>query len=352
MRPGQRLFIDDGALELYIKQVKTKKLICQALETYSLGARKSINVPGVDLKLPSFTKEDRKDLAFIVKNDVNWIAASLVSQVKNIAAIRSFLRKNNSKLPIIAKIENAMGVKHLDEIICSCEGIMVARGDLGVELPPEEVPIIQHKIIEKAKQKGKIIIIATQMLESMMKNPRPTRAEATDVYNAGLNHVDAVMLSGETATGKHPLKAIAMMSRILVHTEKNRTSNAIQPIEHRGGMALICKMSLMLAMEAKAKILITLSLKGKSPRIVSSYRSRVPTVVASVDRDLYLQSHLYYSVLPILIKKDNSPQHQLLQVEKKLKSMQLVKKNDTIVIMFTYPTTNDSTNSIRKWTVQ
>ena len=348
----QSIFIDDGYVELKVNKIEQKIIHCQIMNSYELKEKKSLNVPNVDLELPIMNKKDQEDLDFIVKEKLDWIAISFVRRARDVKTIRSYLKQKKASIPIISKIESALAINNLEEIIESSEGIMVARGDLGVELPTEIVPVAQQSIIEKTKHRGKIVIVATQMLNSMIENPRPTRAEATDIFNACSQMVDAVLLSGETAVGKYPLETMKMMHKILVEAEKSIVSNEVQTIVHKEDIGFICKASLMLAMECQAKLLITISLWGKSARILSSYRTRVLNVVASVRKEIYHQNHLYYSVMPILVESNMFPQRQLQQIEKRLKDLQLVKKNDIIIFMFTYPSDKGSTNSIRKWVIK
>ncbi len=351
VKKGQTIFIDDGLLKLTVLKIQKKDILCKVINGGKLTQNKSINIPNILIKLPIINQKDKEDLNFIIKNDLDGIAASFISNQEDVKKIRAFLKQKKSEITIISKIENQASVTNLDSIIDVSDGIMVARGDLGVEFPTEFIPVLQNEIIEKTKKKGKIIIVATQMLDSMIKNPRPTRAEATDISNAALQRVDAVMLSGETASGAYPIEAIKIMKKIILKTEESQSLN-IFPIKHKEEISIICKASLMLAMENQAKLLITISFWGKSARLISSYRSEVPTIVACFNEKLYSKSQLYYSIEPIKITYQNSIDKQFKEIEKKLKKVKLVKKGDLVIFMFTYPEIQNKTNSIRKWVIK
>ena len=218
---GSDILIDDGDLELKVIEKKEDFLVCEVENDATLGSRKSVNVPGVRINLPSLTEKDRKNIIWAIGHDLDFIAHSFVRNAADVKAVQDILDAHNSDIKIISKIENQEGVDNIDEIIDSCYGIMVARGDLGVEIPAEELPYLQKMMIQKCNDQFKTVITATQMLDSMMRNPRPTRAEVTDVANAVYDGTDAVMLSGETAQGKYPLEALQMMVHIIEQTEKH-----------------------------------------------------------------------------------------------------------------------------------
>ena len=219
---GSRILIDDGLIELKVTGKTETDIICKVVNGGELGERKGVNVPNVPVRLPAITDKDKEDLRFGVEQDIDFIAASFVRNAECILEIRAFLKELGAPyIPIIAKIENAEGIQNIDEIIRAADGIMVARGDLGVEIPAEEVPYLQKMMIQKCNNNFKTVITATQMLDSMIRNPRPTRAEVTDVANAVYDGTDAVMLSGETAAGKYPLEALQMMVHIVENTEQH-----------------------------------------------------------------------------------------------------------------------------------
>ena len=220
--PGRKILIDDGLIELEVVRITENDIICKVINGGELGEKKGINVPNVPVRLPAITEKDREDIKFGVSQGIDFIAASFVINAECIIEIRSWLRECNAPyIPIIAKIENAEGIRNIDEIIRCADGVMVARGDMGVEIPAQEVPYIQKEIIKKCNDNFKPVITATQMLDSMIRNPRPTRAEVTDVANAVYDGTDAVMLSGETAQGKYPVEALKMMVQIVENTESH-----------------------------------------------------------------------------------------------------------------------------------
>ena len=222
VKAGSTILIDDGLIELKVKDKKGNNINCEVVNGGELGEKKGVNVPNVAIRLPAITDKDRDDLKFGVEQGVDFIAASFVRNAECILEIKSFLRECKAPyIPVIAKIENFEAIKNIDEIIRCADGIMVARGDLGVEIPAEEVPYLQKTIIQKCNDNFKPVITATQMLDSMMRNPRPTRAEVTDVANAVYDGTDAVMLSGETAQGKYPVEALQMMVHIIENTEQH-----------------------------------------------------------------------------------------------------------------------------------
>lgn len=218
---GNRILIDDGIIELEVKSVSSSEISCKVITGGELGEKKGVNVPGVSIKLPALTDKDKEDIRFAIKLGFDFVAASFVRNADCINQIRELANECNSSLMIIAKIENQEGIENIDSIIEAADGIMVARGDMGVEIPAERVPFIQKTIIKKCNIACKPVITATQMLDSMIRNPRPTRAEATDVANAIYDGSDAVMLSGETAMGKYPVEAVEMMAKIAQETEKH-----------------------------------------------------------------------------------------------------------------------------------
>ena len=228
MRPGGHILVDDGLVDLEVQDIAGKDIVCKVINAGVIGDKKGVNVPGANLKMPFISKKDHDDLLFGIQEGFDFVAASFTRTANDIREVRKILKENGGEeIQIIAKIENQQGVDNIDEIIEAADGIMIARGDMGVEIPPEYVPVIQQKIIQKVYTAGKPVITATQMLDSMISHPRPTRAEATDVANAIFQGTSATMLSGETAAGKYPVQALQMMSRIAEHMEQNIDYNTI-----------------------------------------------------------------------------------------------------------------------------
>src|SRR5271169_5606349 len=221
LTPGARILLSDGLIELRVRAARGKDVLCDVLNGGMLGEHKGINLPGVALSIPALTEKDRKDLEFGLKHGVDAVALSFVRTAADVSMVKHIIATHHSDLPVIAKLEKPQAIDHLEEILEVTDGVMVARGDLGVEMPPEKVPIIQKHIIRRASDWRKPVITATQMLESMVENPRPTRAEASDVANAIFDGTDAVMLSAETASGRYPREAVTMMARIVVEAEMN-----------------------------------------------------------------------------------------------------------------------------------
>ena len=276
---GKTILIDDGLIGLKVVSKKGKDIVCEVVNGGELGEKKGVNVPNVPVRLPAITEKDKEDIKFGVEQGIDFIAASFVRNAECVLEIRAYLKKLNAPyIPIIAKIENAEGIRNIAEIIRAADGIMVARGDLGVEIPAEEVPYLQKMMIQKCNNNFKTVITATQMLDSMIRNPRPTRAEVTDVANAVYDGTDAVMLSGETAQGKYPLEALQMMVHIIENTEQHLDYDSI--LEKAGGhiknnlSSAIGYSSVLAAANLNAKCIITPSVSGATTRVVSNLRPK------------------------------------------------------------------------------
>lgn len=274
---GSSILIDDGLVGLKVVAIKGQDIHCKVENGGTISNRKGVNIPGVELSIPFMSEKDKEDLLFGIKQDVDFVAASFTRTADDIKEMKAFLKANGGEdIRIIAKIENSQGVDNIDSIIEACEGIMVARGDMGVEIPEEEVPIIQKMIIKKVIAAGKVVITATQMLDSMMKNPRPTRAETTDVANAIYDGTSATMLSGETAAGAYPVEAVKMMARIAERTEKEinyrKRFNDMAKYTDPGITDAICHATCSTAYDLDAKAIITVTKSGFSARMISKYR--------------------------------------------------------------------------------
>ena len=351
-KAGQRVLLDDGKLELEFRGGKDGVAKAKVVRGGLLKPSKSLNVPGVDLGLSMPTIKDREDLKVIKSAGFDWIAASFISSAEEVRKVRAFCDGIGLNLPIISKIENAAAVERLREIVEASDGVMVARGDLGVEVELERIPTLQRDVIHAARELGKVTIVATQMLETMMENPMPTRAEVTDVSTAALSRVDSLMLSGETAAGKYPVETIAMMDKIIRMAEKNLEEDIVS-VPHAETMALMCESALYLSVISGAKALITISTLGSTPRILATYRGNIPIVAACTNTKILNRATLYYSNYPILI---DHPVHETEPVfhtiEKQLKDQGLVKKGDIMVFVFGYPVHGKHrTNTIRRWVV-
>lgn len=301
---GKRILIDDGLIELEVMKVAGTEIVCKVLNGGELGQRKGVNVPNVPVRLPALTDKDREDIVFGIQQGVDFIAASFVRSAEGILEIKALLKEHKAPyIPIIAKIENAEGIKNIDEIIHCADGIMVARGDLGVEIPAQEVPHLQKWLIQKCNDNYKPVITATQMLDSMIRNPRPTRAEVTDVANAVYDGTDAVMLSGETAQGKYPLEALQMMVEIVKNTEQHLDYDMLlakaQENRKKSISSAIGYSSVATAANLKAKCIITPTASGATARVVSKFRPEATILGVSPNEESLRRMQIFRGVYPV-----------------------------------------------------
>ena len=301
---GSTILVDDGLIGLKVKEKKAKEIVCTVINGGELGERKGVNVPNVPVRLPAITDKDREDIRFGVEQEIDFIAASFVRNAECILEIKAFLRECGAPyIPIIAKIENAEGIKNIDEIIRCADGIMVARGDLGVEIPAEEVPYLQKMMIQKCNDNYKPVITATQMLDSMIRNPRPTRAEVTDVANAVYDGTDAVMLSGETAQGKYPVEALQMMVHIVENTEEYLDYETLlkKAEEHRmkSTSSALGHATVTTANNLGAKCIITPSVSGATARVVSKFKPRTEIIGVTPNEATLRRMQIYWGVRPL-----------------------------------------------------
>jgi pyruvate kinase len=311
VKPGTTLLLDDGLIELEVVKVDGPEIHCKVINGGPISNRKGLNVPGVSLSQAYLSDVDRDDILFAIETGFDFIAASFVRNAQDVFEIRQILsEKKSDDIRIISKIENAEGVKNIDEILRASDGIMVARGDLGVEIPFEELPSLQKMLIHKAYNEGKIVITATQMLESMTKNPRPTRAESTDVANAIYDGTSAVMLSGETASGLYPVKAVETMARIAIRTERDinyrkRFENQEYTSEKNNITTAISHATCMTAFDLGAAAIIVVTLSGHSARRISKFRPDIPIVGCTVSEKSWRQMSMSWGVVPIMIREEN-----------------------------------------------
>lgn len=306
---GDRLLIDDGLVETVVIKVTDTDIVCSVKNNGVISNRKGVNVPGVHLSMPYISDKDREDILFGIHNGFDFIAASFVRTAEDVQEIRKMLNKHNSKTKIVAKIENYQGVENIDEIIMASDAIMIARGDMGVEIPYEEVPVIQKMIIKKVYNSNKQVITATQMLDSMIKNPRPTRAETTDVANAIYDGTSAIMLSGETAAGCYPVEALKTMVKIAERAEADidykkrfRLLDACQTPDITDA---ISRATVTTAHDLNAKMIITVTTSGKTARIISRYRPACQILGCTTDPIVYRQLNLSWGVTPLLMNVEH-----------------------------------------------
>ena len=283
VKAGDTILLSDGLVGLEVKEIRGKDIVTTILNSGPMSTRKRVAVPGVAVGLPPISEQDEKDIIFGIEQDMDFVAASFIQRASDVKAIRKLIKDHKGHMDIIAKIENLEGVKNIDEIIAAADGIMVARGDLGVEIPAEDVPVIQKQIIRKCNKAGKLVIVATQMLESMTNNPRPTRAEVSDVGNAVYDGTDAIMLSGETASGAYPVEAVKTMSKIACRIEESidyEARFANKGVEHKKSITdAVAHSTVQLSYELDATAIITPTETGFTTQMVSKYRPQA-TIIA------------------------------------------------------------------------
>ena len=338
VKVGGTLLVDDGALEFEITEIKGKDIVCKALNTGRLGSRKTMNVPGVKVDLPALTQKDIDDITEGIKRGFDYIAASFVRKASDVIALRNLLDSNGGeRVKIISKIENQEGIDNFEEILELSDGIMVARGDMGVEIPMEQVPIVQKRFIKRCNQVGKPVITATQMLESMTSNPRPTRAEVSDVANAVYDTTGAIMLSGECAMGKYPVECVQAMSKISKAIEadtnywkrfnKNATSADFNDIESH-----VAYTTCVTAQNMKAAGIVAYTHKGDSVRKLAGFGAGCPIFAITDDEKTFNQLSVSFNVVPVLVMGEKTIEDTICKGIEKIKADELVEAGDVLVI--------------------
>ncbi len=341
---GSRILLDDGLIELIVIRIEDTEIVTKVVNSGNIRSRKGVNVPDVYINLPSLTKKDIEDIKFGIEQGFDYIAASFIRSAKDVLDIKNILDENDgSHIDIIAKIENRDGVNNIDEILEVADGIMVARGDLGVEIPPEEVPKVQKMLIRKANEIGKPVITATQMLESMTKNPRPTRAEANDVANAIYDGTDCIMLSGETAMGDFPVEAVRMMSKIAVEAE-NDINYSAKIAEYRVNLQssvtnAISYATCSTASNLSASCIVPVTTSGFSARMVSRFRPSCPILAVTERENTWRKLSLTWGCIPVLTNtfKHGADSEVFKDASKIAQDVGLAKNGDTIVIVAGVP---------------
>lgn len=344
VQTGTTILIDDGLIELKVKNKTDTNIVCKIINGGELGERKGVNVPNVPVRLPAITDKDREDIKFGVEQKIDFIAASFVRNAECILEIRSFLNECKAPyIPIIAKIENAEGIKNIDEIVRCADGIMVARGDLGVEIPAEEVPYLQKLLIQKCNDNYKPVITATQMLDSMMRNPRPTRAEVTDVANAVYDGTDAVMLSGETAAGKYPAEALKMMVHIVESTEEHLDYRTMlekaEEQRMKSASSALAHATVTTASNLGAKCIITPTVSGATARVVSKFKPKTEIIGVSPSEATLRRMQIYWGVRPLKSIEARSTDEICSSAIELVCAKQIAEIGDVVVLTAGIPST-------------
>ena len=349
--PGTRILLSDGLIELRVKSVRGEDLICEVVNGGMLGEHKGINLPGVAFSIPALTDKDRKDLEFGLKHGVDAVAISFVRSAADVRMVKQIISRRGSDVPIIAKLEKPQAIDHLEEILEEANGVMVARGDLGVEMAPEKVPVIQKHVIRRAGVWRKPVITATQMLESMIENPRPTRAEASDVANAIFDGTDAVMLSAETASGLYPREAVAIMSRIIVEAESN-LDEFTQPRRRRErhGLSIaetICESIAHAAEDLPMGAIAVFTETGNTARMISKYRPRARIYAFTHVVPVAQRTNLYWGVHPVKCARALSTDEMVQVAEQELLRRGLLKPAEVLGVVAGTQQASGSTNFMR-----
>lgn len=342
VKAGDRILLDDGLMELRVLAANETDVQCQVVHGGILKEHKGINLPGVAVSAPALTEKDREDLRFGVMHDVDYVALSFVRQPEDVLEAKDLIRQFQVEkgeteqvmpLPLIAKLEKPEALAHLDEILAAVDGVMVARGDLGVEMAPEKVPLIQKRIISKCNDVGLPVITATQMLESMITHPRPTRAEASDVANAILDGTDAIMLSAETATGAYPIEAVEMMVRIALEVEAGGRTARQPPSQQLTQAHAVSHAARALSDEASVQAIVVFTRSGASAHLISKDRPRPPILAYTPSEQVYRQLALWWGVWPHRIAMQGTTEELIAVVDQRLQNDQLIQHGEHVVIM-------------------
>lgn len=353
---GNTILIDDGLVEMEIIDKTSKEITCLVKNNGIIKSNKGINVPNININLPSITEKDRLDILFAIKNDFDFIAASFVRKEEDVFEIRKILDENKSDIKIISKIESQEAVENIDSIIEASDGIMVARGDLGVEIKTELIPIIQKEIIRKCNIVGKPVVTATQMLDSMIRNPRPTRAEVTDVANAIIDGTDSIMLSGETAAGKYPIEAVKVMKNIAITTETSlefkesiRRKNNLEQLNITNSISLSAK---QISENLKAKAIISATSSGITPISVSKFRPMVDIIAVTFSEKIRRKLQIYWGITSVMSKKSEHTDEVIERSISSALNANLIKDGDTVVLTAGIPVgVAGTTNLIKVHTI-
>ncbi|MBS7297798.1 MAG: pyruvate kinase [Eubacteriales bacterium] len=354
IKAGTRLLIDDGLIEIEALSVKSDRIICEVKSGGEVSDSKGVNVPNVSLSMPYMCQKDIDDIIFGIEQDVDFIAASFVRTAEDVLQIRNLLEEHSaSDIRIISKIENSEGVNNIDDIIKVSNGIMVARGDMGVEIPLEVLPVMQKRIIKKTYRAGKVVITATQMLDSMIRNPRPTRAETTDVANAIYDGTSAIMLSGETAIGRYPVEAVKTMATIAERTErdidyKKRLNNISVDISNSDVTNALSHATCTTAHDLGATAIIALTYGGTTAHMISKYRPQCPIIAPTINKKARRQLNLSWGVIPVMSEMRSNSDELFEHAVECAQKTHVVKNGDLVVITGGAPIGVSGTTNIMK----
>lgn len=349
---GTTILIDDGLIEMVVDAIEETDIICTVVNGGPISNHKGVNVPGAVLSMPYISEADRSDIMFGCDMGFDFLAASFVRCKEDILEVRKILDNHNSHMKIIAKIENMQGIHNLEDILTVSDGIMVARGDMGVEIPMEEVPVMQKRMIKLAEAQGKHVITATQMLESMIKNPRPTRAETTDIANAIYDGTTAIMLSGESAAGKYPVEAVKTMAKIAERTEQDIDYNGRmkrrENIDSFDVTTAISHATCTTAMDLKAAAIVTVTISGFTAGMIARYKPSCPIIACSVSPRICRQLSLSWGITPVWIARENKADDLFEEAVRAVEEAGYIKKGDKVVLTAGVPLgVSGKTNMIR-----
>lgn len=356
VKPGDTLLLSDGLVELRVERIEGQDIVTTILNSGPMSTKKRVAAPGVALGLPPISQQDEKDIIFGIEQDMDFVAASFIQRAEDVEALRALIKVHGGHMEILPKIENLEGVKNFDAILAAADGIMVARGDLGVEIPAEEVPLVQKEIIDKCNAAGKPVIVATQMLESMTSNPRPTRAEASDVANAIFDGTDAIMLSGETASGDYPVEAVQTMDRIARRIESSLHYKKLfvgKGLEHHTTTEAIAHATVQLAYELEAAAIVTPTESGYTTQMVSKYRPKAAIFAFTPHERVARHLNLRWGVLPAPAErlwKDAGEMRRMATAA--AEKLGVLKSGDVTIITSGIKCVPGNTSSIRVYTVK
>ncbi len=336
VKAGDRILLDDGLIHLEVLRTDGVHIVCRVVQGGVLTNNKGLNLPGVAISVPAVTEKDLADLEFAIEHEVDFVALSFVRTGRDISRVKELFRRRRVDIPVIAKLERPKALRNLDAILDIADGVMIARGDLGVEMPLEEVPLLQKEIIRKANRRGVSVITATQMLDSMIEHPRPTRAEVSDVANAIFDGTDAVMLSGETASGAYPVEAVRVMAQVTVGVE--RALPPQPPSPHDPGHPVsfpdaISEAACRAAVETKARAIVAFTKTGATARLVSRFRPAIPVIAFAPNEQIRKRFCLYWGVVPMVMAPTAHVDEVIQKIEEALLDRGYVEKGDVVVIV-------------------